>query len=185
MALLADRVDPATVTVDTARETATRLVNSVRIGQVRPIGRVGAPRPIDDLVAGVVDAAVVRASDTVGLEHDHPDIGFVVPEEGGLLMTDVALVPIGAPNLEGAKAYLQYVTDPVHGTERFRVVPAMWPESAMIDDILRRDAPDVVADPRRNPPPDIRARLRPFRLLGEADERAFNALFDGVIHAAR
>jgi hypothetical protein len=41
-----------------------------------------------------------------------------------------------------------------------------------------------VADPRRNPPPDVRARLHRFRILNESEERGFTALFNSVIHAA-
>src|SRR4029079_13952443 len=94
-ALLADRVNPETVTVAQATETATRLANSLSLHQIKPFGR---SRPIDRLVAGDVDAAVVRASDTVGLEREHHDIRFVVPEEGGLLLTDLPVAPAPGPH---------------------------------------------------------------------------------------
>jgi hypothetical protein len=52
--------------------------------------------------------------------------------------------------------------------------------------VLRGDlvGQEVLADPRRNPPPDVRTRLRSFRTLDDRDEAAFAALFDSVIHAA-
>ena len=111
IALLADRVDPSLVSVEAATATAGRLINSVRVKQILPLD---GSRPIDHLVAGEVAAAVVRASDTVGLEGDHPDLRFVVAEEGGLLFTDVAVVPVHGANPSGAAAYLDYVSAPVN-----------------------------------------------------------------------
>jgi spermidine/putrescine transport system substrate-binding protein len=181
IALLADRVDPSTATLDQATATAARLANSVALGQVRLFDHA---RPIDELVNGTVTAAVVAASDTIGLERDHPDIRFVVPEEGGLLLTDVAAVPLGAPDPDAARSYIDYATRAEVAAERFRAVPVLWP-AGPVDDRLRRNAREIYADARRNPPPDVRARLRPFRFLDESEDQAFTALFDGVVHAVR
>ena len=180
-ALLADHVDPSTVTLEQATATAARLANSVKVAQVLPFDH---SNPIDHLVAGECAAAVVRASDTVGLERDRPDIRFVVPEEGGLLLTDVVVMPLTGANPDAARRYVEYVNDPVHAAERFRALPVVWPRGP-VDAQLAARAPEVVADPRRNPPDDIRARLRTFRFLDDGDDRAFAALFDGVIHATR
>lgn len=182
-ALLADRVDPSRVTATQAAQTATRLANSITLHQIKPFD---GSRPLDRLLAGDVDAAIVRASDTVGLEHEHPDIEFVVPEEGALLLTDMAVVLHNGPNPAGANRYLNFVDDPAHAVERFRVLPVMWPDSdGSLRDRLRTVAPDAVSDPRRNPARDVRARLHPFRLLTEADDDAFTSLFESVVHASR
>ena len=180
-ALLTDRVDPSRVTIVQATETAGRLANSITLGQIKPFD---GSRPIDRLVAGDVDAAIVRASDTVGLERDHPDIRFVVPEEGGLLLTDMAVVLVSGPNATAAQQYLDFVEDPQHAVDRFRVLPVMWPVGP-IEERLRSLAPEVLADARRNPPVDVRARLRPFRLLTQTDDDAFTLLFQSVVHASR
>ena len=73
---------------------------------------------------------------------------------------------------------------PEHAAERVRELPALWP-AGPIDEVIRTTAPDVFADPRRNPPPDQRARLRRFRFLDDGEDRAFTDLFESVIHAAR
>ena len=177
MALLADHTDPATVTLAQATATAGRLANSVKLGQIAFVRDA-----IGQLTAGDAAAAVVRASDTVGLERDHPGIRFVVPDEGGLLLTDLAVLPVNAANPDGARRYVEFVNQPDRAAERFRVVPALWP-SGPLDAQLRAIAPDVFNDPRRNPAPDVRARLHSFRLLSDDEDRAFAALFDGVIHA--
>lgn len=179
-ALLADRVDPSTITLEALAATAGRLANSVRLGQVLPFdGR----SPIEAVRRGDAAAAVVRASDTVGLEQEHPGLRFVVPEEGGLLLTDVALVPLSPPNPSGAARYLDFVDDPQQAASRFRVVPMMW-DPGRLDEVLEREAPDVVRDARRNPPADVRARLRTFRSLDDEGESALAAQFDRVVHAA-
>ena len=111
MALFADGVDPASASMDEMMATAARLQNSARLGQMVPIGGGG---PIDKLLAGDVAAAVARASDTVGLESSHPDVRFVVPDEGGLLLTDVVATTSSAANPTGASSYIRYASDPDH-----------------------------------------------------------------------
>ena len=180
-ALLTDAVDPSRVTMAQATATATRLANSITLGQIKPFD---GSRPLDRLLAGDVDAAIVRASDTVGLEHDHPDIRFVVPDEGGLLLADMAVTLVSGPNFTAALQYLNYIEDPRHAVDRYRALPVMWP-TGPLDDRLRTAAPDAFADVRRNPPPDVRARLRPFRLLTQADDDVYTSLFQSVIHANR
>lgn len=181
IALLADRVDPSTVTVDQATATASRLNNSVLVGQVRLFDRA---RPIDQVANGTVAAAVVSASDMFGLDRDHPDIRFVIPDDGGLLLTDVIAIPARPPNLEAARAYVEYATSATVAAERFRALPVLWP-AGPVDDLLRTNAPAVYGDPLRNPPPDVRARLRPFRYLDAADDRAVTAAFATVLESAR
>ena len=189
MALLADHFDPSTVTVEQAGATAARLTNSVKLGQVLSF----APgRPIDRLVAGEAAAVVAPASDTVGLEQDHPDIRFVVPGEGGLLLTDVAVIPVNGPNPDDARQYLRYTDAPDHAAERFRVLPVMWPRGgsgdgaeSQVESRLRTLAPDVVADARRNPPADVRRRLRTFRFLDDHEQETFKDLFAGVLRPTR
>lgn len=184
MGLLADHVDPSDPVAASVAQidvTAGRLANSARLGQVLPIARSDGALPLDLLLHGVVDVAVVRASDVVGIPD--ADVRFVVPEEGGLLLSDVAVVPSTASNATAADAYLDYVSTPDHAARRYRSLPVMWPPGP-VDAIMQRDAPNVVADPRRNPPPDVRARLHRFRLLDPAEEAALATSFDRVVHAA-
>ncbi len=39
------------------------------------------------------------------------DIGYVVPNEGGLLWEDDLCIPVGAPNPEGAHELINYILD--------------------------------------------------------------------------
>ncbi len=102
-------------------------MNSVRLGQILPFAEPGGAVPLDRLLQGDVDAAISRASDVVGLEHEHPDLRFVVPDEGGLLLTDIARVSFDTANPVGANAYLDYVDTPEHAADRYRSLPVMWP----------------------------------------------------------
>ncbi len=181
MALFADGVDPAVASMDELTATAARLQNSARLGQIVPIDGGG---PIDKLLAGHVAAAVARASDTVGLESSHPDVRFVVPDEGGLLLTDVVATTSSAANPAGASSYIRYASDPDHAATRFRSVPAMW----TIDGVTERlatAAPAILSDARRDPPADVRARLRPFRILDEEDDARLRDAFAEVVAADR
>jgi spermidine/putrescine transport system substrate-binding protein len=181
IALFADGVDPSQATTDEINETAGRLRNSMRLGQI--VSFAGG-RPIDKLLAGDVAAVVTRASDTVGIEATHPDVRFVVPEEGGLLLTDVAAVTASAAYPAGASSYIRYASDPDHAATRFRSVPAMWTIDG-VSERLARSAPSVLSDPRRNPPADVRARLRSFRVLDEDEDATLRQVFAGVVGADR
>jgi spermidine/putrescine transport system substrate-binding protein len=178
--LLADGVDPASATASDIATSAGHLANSVKLGQVLPFD--GTP-PVRRLAAGDAAAAVVRASDVVGLDHANPTLRFVLPDEGGLLLTDVAVIPRRADNRDGAVRYLDYVCDPDHAAARFRSVPALWPIDG-VEARLRRDAPDVAADPRRNPSLDARARLHRFVELSDDGEAELADAFAGVVRAA-
>jgi spermidine/putrescine transport system substrate-binding protein len=181
IALLADDVDPSTATMDEIAATATHLANSVQLGQLLP---VDGAHPIDKLIAGDASAIVTSASDTVGIEVLHPGVQFVVPLEGGLLLTDVAAVTNSAANATGGHRYVDYAGEPAHAADRFRAVPAMW----TIDGVTARldaIAPAVVADPRRNPPLDVRARLRSFRILDDDEDARLRDLFATAVTPGR
>ncbi len=179
VAMLADGIDPAAATVDDAVATAALVGNSVALGQV-----VVARSPVQALLAGDVDVVVTRASDTVGLEASRPDVVFVVPDEGGMLVTDVLVVPRDAADADGAFAYVDYVCDPAHAAARFRSLPVVWTIDG-VEPRLSHDAPDVVADPRRNPPAALRARLHTFAFLDDRDEQQVAAAFDAAVRVPR
>jgi len=181
MALLADRVDPSVVTLDELAATAALLANSVRIGQVAVVPRAKAAA---QLRTGEVAAAVVRASDVVGFLGERRALRFVVPDEGGLLHTDVLVVTSDAANPSGAGSYLEYVTEPANAAPRFQALPVLWDAEAITEQ-LRRSAPSVVDDPLRNPPADVRARLRPFRILDREGDQRLAELFAVVRGTAR
>jgi hypothetical protein len=60
----------------------------------------------------------------------------------------------------------------------------LW-DDTQVTTRLQHEAPEVVADPLRNPPPDVRARLRGFRLLDDGEEAELANAFSDAIGTAR
>ena len=63
----------------------------------------------DLLLAGEVDLAMEWNGDILQAMDEDDDIGYVVPNEGGLLWEDDLCIPVGAPNPEGAHELINYI----------------------------------------------------------------------------
>jgi spermidine/putrescine transport system substrate-binding protein len=65
----------------------------------------------DLLLAGEVDLAMEWNGDILQAMDEDDDIGYLVPDEGGLLWEDTLCIPKGAPNVENAHALINYLLD--------------------------------------------------------------------------
>ncbi len=66
----------------------------------------------DLLASGEVDLVMEWNGDIAQLMAEDNDIGYVVPEEGGLLWEDTLAIPKGAPHLKNAHAFINFIHDP-------------------------------------------------------------------------
>ena len=71
----------------------------------------------DLLLAGEVDLAMEWNGDILQAMEEDDDIGYVVPDEGGLLWEDTLCIPKGAPNVENAHALINYLLDAQVGAD--------------------------------------------------------------------
>lgn len=71
----------------------------------------------DLLLAGEVDFAMEWNGDILQAMEEDDDIGYVVPDEGGLLWEDTLCIPKGAPNVENAHALINYLLDAQVGAD--------------------------------------------------------------------
>jgi spermidine/putrescine transport system substrate-binding protein len=67
----------------------------------------------DLLVSGEVDVVIEYSGDIAQVisEHGDADYGWVVPREGTLINDDCLCIPVGAPHLEDAHAFINYLLD--------------------------------------------------------------------------
>ena len=114
------------------------------------------------------------------------------PDTGAGAEPDTGSAPEDTTTDAGQQADATATDAPDHAAERFRVLPVMWPRGAsgdgaesQVESRLRTLAPDVVADARRNPPADVRRRLRTFRFLDDHEQETFKDLFAGVLRPTR
>ena len=65
----------------------------------------------DLLAAGEVDVAVEWNGDIAQLIVEDDDIGYVIPQEGGLLWEDALCIPTGAVNVDNAYSFINQLLD--------------------------------------------------------------------------
>ena len=65
----------------------------------------------DLLLAGEVDLAMEWNGDIQQIMEEDDDIGYVLPEEGGLRWEDTLAIPVGAQNVENAHVLINYLLD--------------------------------------------------------------------------
>jgi spermidine/putrescine transport system substrate-binding protein len=71
----------------------------------------------DLLLAGEVDVVIEYNGDIAQAMEEDPDIGFVVPNEGSQLNSDNLCIPKGAPNVENAHKFIDFLLDGKTGAE--------------------------------------------------------------------
>ncbi|MFK8083626.1 MAG: PotD/PotF family extracellular solute-binding protein [Granulosicoccus sp.] len=71
----------------------------------------------DLLLAGEVDLAMEWNGDIFQVMEEDDDIGYVLPDEGGLLWEDTLCIPKGAPNVENAHVLINYLLDAQVGAD--------------------------------------------------------------------
>ena len=71
----------------------------------------------DLLLAGEVDLAMEWNGDILQVMEEDDDIGYAVPDEGGLLWEDDLAIPKDAPNVENAHVLINYLLEPQVGAD--------------------------------------------------------------------
>ncbi|MBA2481021.1 MAG: spermidine/putrescine ABC transporter substrate-binding protein [Planctomycetes bacterium] len=77
-------------------------------------GGVGAKNKV---MAGEATIAVVYNGDAVRAMAEDPQLDFIVPSEGGVIAVDNLLISSGAPNPDGAHAFIDYILDAKVGAQ--------------------------------------------------------------------
>ena len=87
----------------------------------------------DLLVAGDVDVVIEYNGDMAQKMREDQDIDFVVPQEGSLLNSDTLCIPVGAPNVEDAHAFINYLLDGAVGAKITEEILYPTPNAAARD----------------------------------------------------
>lgn len=116
----------------------------------------------DLLRTGEVDLVMEYNGDIAQLMAEDGDIGFVVPKEGALKQSDTLAIPKGAPNPEGAHAFIDFLLDAEVGRDITTAIKFPSPNAA---------ATALMPEAYRNnpvifPPGDVLARCEYPRYPG-------------------
>jgi len=174
LALLAEGIDPETVTYKKAEPALKRLQKAVDSGQVR---RFTGNDYQDDLVDGNFAACVGWSGDVAQLTLDNDKLRFMIPEEGGMTFADTMVWIATAKRKAQVAAWMNYVYDPANAARIAAFVQYISPVNGIADELAAID-PALGSSPLIFPPEDVQARLKTFNQeLSSKDEEKFDARF--------
>jgi spermidine/putrescine transport system substrate-binding protein len=179
LVMLALGKDPSNATKADAQAACARIKKARESGQIR---KFTGNDYAEDLAAGNIAIAFAWSGDIQGLSADNPDLRWVAPKEGAMLYSDNMLIPKTSDRQAQALAFMNYVYEPAHSAQIIAEAPYISPVKGT-GEALARIAPDLAKSPLVVPPDDLRARLRVFKALSEAEDTEFNRLFQDAIGA--
>jgi spermidine/putrescine transport system substrate-binding protein len=82
------------------------------------------------LLSKEVDLVIEYNGDIAQKQLEDDDIGFVVPKEGSLIMSDCMCIPVGAPNPNNAHAFINFLLDGQKGADIAKTILYPTPNAA-------------------------------------------------------
>ncbi|WP_038097896.1 polyamine ABC transporter substrate-binding protein [Thioalkalivibrio sp. HK1] len=121
----------------------------------------------DLLASGEVDLTMEWNGDILQVMDEDDDIGYSVPEEGGLLWEDTLAIPTGAPHPENAHRFIDYILDAQVGASIAEFIYYATPNKA-----AKQYLPaDYLENPAIFPPPETVEKSETAIYLGEERQR--------------
>jgi spermidine/putrescine transport system substrate-binding protein len=179
LVMLALGKDPSNATQADAKEACARIKKARESGQIR---KFTGNDYAEDLAAGNIAIAFAWSGDIQGLAADNPDLQWVAPKEGAMLYSDNMLIPKTSDRQAQALAFMNYVYEPAHSAQIIVEAPYISPVKGAGEELVKL-APELAKSPLVNPPDDLRARLRVFKSLSDAEDTEFNRMFQDAIGA--
>ena len=174
--LLADGKKPEDADLDTALTAVEKLEKAAKDGQIRAFTGNEFTR---GLLKGDSVAVLGWSGDSVQLQADNPKIKFVQPEEGFMVFTDSAQIPVGAPNPATAQKMLDFVYEPEVAAQITAFVNYVSPVKG-VREILEKEDPEIAENELIFP--DL-AKSHDFATLSPEDERELDSAFQRAIGA--
>ena len=117
----------------------------------------------DLLLSREVDLALEYNGDVLQVMAEDDDLAYVVPAEGSIIWEDDMVIPKGAPHVEAAHAFIDYVHDPENNAQI-----AEWVMYPTPNDTAKAMLPgEITANPSIYPPDDILDRCEYAAYQGE------------------
>ncbi|HTU14244.1 MAG TPA: spermidine/putrescine ABC transporter substrate-binding protein [Solirubrobacterales bacterium] len=139
LVMAADGIDPKEATTEDWMNAIDKLKTNVDNGQIR---RFTGNDFVQDLAKGDVVAAIGWSGDAVQAQADNENITYVQPEQGCSIWSDNMLIPVGAPNPDGAYAFMNYVYEPKNQAQITEYVNYVSPVSG-VKEILEKEDPSI------------------------------------------
>ena len=166
--------NPADFTADDFESANAELAKQIDSGQIRQVSGN------DYLVAlenGDVVAVLGWSGDVIALGED---FGFALPESGGTLWTDNAMVPKGSTRGADAEKLLDYYYDPANAALVAASVNYLCPVQGVQAE-MEKIAPELADSPWIFPEAATLDGASVFMTLTDAQEAAYNQAFQKTI----
>lgn len=132
----------------------------------------------DLLVSGEVDVVLEYCGDIAQVisEHGDTEYGWVIPREGTLINQDCLCIPVGAPNVAGAHAFINYLLDAEAGAKIAEYIQYPTPNAA---------ARELMPEEYKNnpvifPTPEIMAVSEYGAFEGDERSRLYEEIFTRI-----
>ena len=176
--LLADGQDISQPTWAAAQPSFARLEQARKDGQIR---RFTGNDYQNDLLAGNLAACIGWSGDVAQLVLEQPDLRFVVPESGGVLWSDVMLMPKGAQHRREAAAWMNWVYEPVEAARIAAAVQYISPVVGVSQQLAKDPATAALAaNELMFPDGAMQQRLHSFGPLSESEEARWEERFVSI-----
>ena len=176
--MLADGQDISQPTWAAAQPSFARLEQARKDGQIR---RFTGNDYQNDLLAGNLAACIGWSGDVAQLVLEQPDLRFVVPESGGVLWSDVMLMPKGAQHRREAAAWMNWVYEPVEAARIAAAVQYISPVVGVRQQLAKDPATAALAaNELMFPDGAMQQRLHSFGSLSESEEARWEERFASI-----
>ena len=109
LTLLGQDINPETATTDEMLAAVAKIGAARDAGQFR---KITGNSYTEDLALGDAWMSVAWSGDAASLMAEDENLAWVIPEQGGMIWVDNAMIPIGAKNKANAEALLNYLYQP-------------------------------------------------------------------------
>jgi len=153
--------DPAQL--EEAKAKLAQLVPNVKL--------FDSDSPKTALIAGDVDLGVVWTGEAYTANQENPAFKFVYPTEGAVIWQDNWAIPVGAPHVDAAYAWINYTMQGNLFYLMLRDFPYLNPDLAALE-YAKANAPDLynpfMDSPITNPPADAIQKAHRIDDVGDA-----------------
>jgi spermidine/putrescine transport system substrate-binding protein len=173
--------DPATLTQEQFDASLEAVRTAIDSGIVR---RVSGNSYVIDMASGDVVLAMAWSGDILTLlvpdQTDEQDFQWRLPDQGGLIWTDLMAIPKGAENKAQAETFIDWYYRPENAAAIAAWVNYVCPVKGAAE-VMQTIDPELAANPLIFPTQEMRDRLHMFIVLPPEENDVWQQAYSAVI----
>lgn len=150
----------------------------------KQVARIQGNKYKEDLKSGATIATIARAGDIMQINAEAGDQwGFAIPEQGGVLWSDVVVIPTGSTHRSNAEEFINFYYDPANAVQVAAATNFVSPVDIRQLEIDVLDE-SVASNRMVFPTPVTFESARKFRTLSQSEEQRYGAQYQTVLLAS-